>query len=109
MKRLVFLLLLVPILFAGCKIENRQQITFHGTLIGYDFATCPICGGIKVVIDDDTTKKPPPFYRINSTLPALGIPENTAFPIKVTLNWKKDTSAPREGNYILVSNVRIQH
>ena len=108
MKWLMLLLMFVQIPFTGCKKENQQQIVSHGTLMGYDLAMCAICGGLKVVIANDTTKNPPPFYRINSTLPALGIPENTTFPIKITLNWKKDTSALRAGSYIIVSNVRIQ-
>ncbi|QKJ32028.1 hypothetical protein HQ865_20425 [Mucilaginibacter mali] len=71
-------------------------------------ATCAVCGGIKIVIDNDTTKNPPSFYRINGTLSNFGIPESTAFPINVNLDWRKDTSALKAGNYIIVSNISIR-
>ncbi|MGN6179531.1 MAG: hypothetical protein ACTHNW_10145 [Mucilaginibacter sp.] len=108
MKRFVILLLSTSVFVASCKKETQQHVS-NGTLIGYDLAMCAFCGGIKVVISNDTTKNPPPFYRINTTLSNLGIPEGTAFPINITLDWKKDTSALAVGNYILVSNVHIQH
>ena|ERR1700743_808088 len=108
MKHKALVLFVVLAVFAGCKKNGEPQTISHGTLTGYDMATCAFCGGIKITITDDTTKMPPPFYRINGTLSQMGIAETTAFPINVTLNWKKDTSALKAGNYVIVSNVTIQ-
>lgn len=103
MKRLIFLFGFV---LAACKKTEIVAYESNGTISGYDYAACAMCGGLKIVIKNDTTKNALSFYRINKTLTQLGISESTSFPVYVRLSWQHDTNLIG-GNYIFVSNIKV--
>ena len=105
MKILVIALCLLSLSY-GCKKTGVKPFQSQGTLTGYDPATCQVCGGIKLTINNDTTKNAPPFYRIPETLTQMGINENTAFPIKVELDWQHQAGT-NPGHYITVSRIMV--
>lgn len=106
MKKLIFICLLLAV--TGCKrTDEKPSYESEGTITGYDLRTCAMCGGLEITIKNDTTKNAPPFYEINSSLQQLGISEITPFPIKVNLNWKRDTSPLGAYNYIVVSQIKV--
>jgi len=108
MKTLLTAVCLV-LIFAGCKKNTVAPYQSEGVLTGYDLGECPTCGGIEITIKNDPTTNPPPFYRINKTLGQLGISENAAFPINVSLNWKRDTTAQGFANFIIVSKIKVNN
>jgi hypothetical protein len=106
MKTSLYIIALL-LLLTACKKDHQTTFESHGTLTGYDYATCATCGGIKITIANDTTKNPPPFYRIGSSLMQLGIPESTPFPINVELNWQHVTTPIGNSGYITVSAIQV--
>jgi len=101
------LVLSLGLMIVGCKKNNEAPYQSKGIIIGYDYRTCAMCGGLEITIENDTTKNPPPFYEINASLQQLGISENTKFPINVSLNWKHDTLPLEAYRYIIVSQIKV--
>jgi hypothetical protein len=106
MKALIFICCL-GIIVISCKKNTASPFQSQGVITGYDLRACAMCGGLEIVIKNDTAKNPPSFYEINATLQQLGINGNAAFPINVSLNWKRDTSPLGAYNYIVVSQIKV--
>jgi hypothetical protein len=107
--RTIFILICLGVVFFGCKKSAQSPNWRQGTLIGYDPRTCAsiACGGLEITIKNDTANRPALNYKINATLPQLGISEDTKFPINVNLTYKPDTGIYAAYGYILVEQIKV--
>jgi hypothetical protein len=106
MKALILIICLGLIVIA-CKKNGVTPYQSQGVITGYDLRTCAQCGGLFITIKNDTTKNAPPRYDIDESLQQLGINPNAKFPINVSLNWRRDTTALGRYGYIIVSKIKV--
>jgi hypothetical protein len=90
--------LLFCVLAISCKKESKYK--YSGTIAGYDYATCPCCGGYMIKIDGDNTS-----YRATS-LPSGTLIDSTHFPIKVNLNYSPSGSCS-SNHFITISSMIV--
>lgn len=105
------LIICLGLVFISCKKTGTGVAPYQsqGVITGYDPRMCPMCGGLFITIKNDTTKNAPSRYDINQSLQQLGINPNATFPINVSLNWKRDTSALGAFGYIIVTKIKVDN
>ena len=103
--------LCIVLLCISCKKNHVTPLvgyqTSAGELIGYDMRMCPEpdCGGMIIHIDNDTSNAAG-NYHYNGNLSKLGFSDNTAFPVNVTLTWKRDTGVYGSFGFIVIGSIK---
>ena len=76
----------------------------NAEIIGYDVRLCPCCGGTEITIDNIANPNQNPFFLIGNLPANFDLGSNPIFPIKVKIDWNKDT-ANCFGNYINITRI----
>ena len=78
----------------------------EGVITGWDPRTCLCCGGLMINFEGNTNPFDGDFYLISNDAAELGITGKTKFPVRMNVNWVKDTTVCRLANYIIIKSFR---
>lgn len=109
MKQFVKILLAITFLLniTGCNKDNSSSKSYmnEGIITGYDLKTCQCCGGLMINFHNDTALYSDPYYLIDNESSTLGISDSTEFPVKMKVDWVKDTAVcGGTGNHIIITH-----
>lgn len=99
------------LVMAGCNKDTTIKTYMdEGIITGFDEQECLCCGGLIINFHNDTAKYSEPYYRIDddsTTMALLGISDSTKFPVRMKVNWVKDTTGcGTAGSYILITGFK---
>lgn len=104
MLKVTVFLLLLSLVFPGCKKGNVPPLNVNQGLITEDLGYCATCGGYLVKFDSDTSV----IYRTFQDLSNFGINASSKFPVRATIWWQPDTSKQLV-DFIKITTLRINH
>ena len=82
-----------------------------GIITGFDSRMCPCCGGLMINFSGETQPYKGNFYLITNDPSELGITNNSAFPIRIKVDWTQDDvvcTSGAIGNLIKITRYKKQ-
>ena len=87
--------------------DNNAAYMDQGIITGYDMRYCICCGGLMINFNGDTAASyEDPFFLISNSSLELGITDTTTFPVRMRVDWVKDTAICDGENHIKITRFK---